>query len=41
MIKCISSSNEVRVFNDREEARRFVLREGDHSKLWDLVEVSK
>jgi hypothetical protein len=39
MFKCISSSNEVRTFSSYDEARRFVLREGDKSRLWSLEAV--
>lgn len=41
MFKCTSSSNEARTFATYEEAYRFVMREGDKSRLWDLVKVSK
>lgn len=39
MFKCVSSSNEVRFFDTYEEARRFVMREGDKSRLWSLERV--
>lgn len=38
--KCISSSNEVRTFAIYAEAYRFVMREGDTSRLWSLERVS-
>jgi len=38
--RCISSSNEVRTFSTYEEAYRFVMREGDCSRLWSLERVS-
>jgi len=40
MFKCISSSNEVRTFPTYEEAHRFVMREGDKSRLWSLERVA-
>lgn len=39
MYKCISSSNEVRIFANYEEAYRFVMREGDRSRLWTLEKI--
>lgn len=37
--RCISSSNEVRLFDTYDEAHRFVMREGDKSRLWSLEPV--
>lgn len=39
MFKCISSSNEVRTFLTYEDAYRFVMAEGDKSRLWSLERV--
>ena len=39
MFKCVSSSNEVRFFNTYEDAHRFVMHEGDKSRLWSLERV--
>ena len=36
MFKCINSANEVRTFDTYDEALRFVLREGDASRLWSI-----
>lgn len=36
MFKCINTNNEVRTFGTYAEALRFVLREGDKSRLWSL-----
>jgi hypothetical protein len=38
--KCVSSSNAVRIFATYEEAYRFVMKEGDMSRLWILERVS-
>ena len=38
--KCVSSSNEIRTFNSYEAAYRFVMKEGDLSRLWTLERVS-
>lgn len=34
--KCVSSSGEVRYFDRFKAAYRFVMREGDKSRLWSL-----
>lgn len=36
MFKCTSSSNEVRIFASYAEAYRFVMSEGDKSRLWEI-----
>lgn len=38
--KCINTANEVRTFASYAEAYRFVMREGDRSRLWTLERVS-
>jgi hypothetical protein len=38
--KCVSSSNVIRTFSTYEEAYRFVMKEGDLSRLWTLERVS-
>lgn len=37
--RCINTSNQVREFATYEEAYRFVMREGDKSRLWSLERV--
>ncbi len=39
MYICISTSNEVRKFDTHAEAYRFVMREGDRSRLWSMEKV--
>lgn len=36
MFICINSANVARTFDTYEEALRFVLKEGDMSRLWSL-----
>lgn len=38
--RCINTSNQVRTFTSYAEAYRFVMREGDASRLWSLEKVS-
>jgi hypothetical protein len=38
--RCINTSNQVRTFASYAEAYRFVMREGDASRLWSLERVS-
>jgi hypothetical protein len=38
--KCINTSNQVRTFASYAEAYRFVMKEGDASRLWSLEKVS-
>lgn len=40
MYKCINTANQTRVFYDYDEAYRFVMHEGDKSRLWSLERVS-
>lgn len=41
MFKAISSSNEVRAFSTYAEAYAFAMKEGDHSRLWDIRAASQ
>lgn len=34
--RCTNTANEVRTFTTYEAAYRFVMREGDQSRLWTL-----
>lgn len=36
MFKAISAANEARTFHSYAEAYRFVMREGDASRLWEI-----
>lgn len=38
--RCINTANEVLTFPTYEAAYRFVMREGDMSRLWTLERVS-
>lgn len=38
--KCINTANQTRIFTSYAEAYRFVMREGDCSRLWSLGSVS-
>ncbi|UIY28740.1 hypothetical protein LZK73_18615 [Neorhizobium galegae] len=40
MFKTISTNNEVRDFNSYAEAHRFVMAEGDKSRLWEIKAAS-
>ena len=40
MYRCINTANQTRTFTDYAEAYRFVMREGDRSRLWTLGRVS-
>jgi hypothetical protein len=37
---CVSTSGQVRPFDSRDEAQRFVMREGDQSRLWSVEPAS-
>lgn len=41
MFKAINTSNEARDFHTYAEAHRFVMREGDYSRLWQIVAARK
>ncbi|WP_274534583.1 hypothetical protein [Mesorhizobium sp. Root172] len=40
MYVCTNTSNETRTFTSYAEAYRFVMREGDCSRLWSMEKVS-
>ena len=41
MFKAINTNNEARDFNSYAEAHRFVMKEGDYSRLWQIVAARK